>query len=137
MRIVNTLLIAIAVCAPLTAKAQCLPSAQAVWSAHHGSWATWRNIDGRKCWFEGERHVRQGNRTDIARINTRISLNRIDNSRRMDDPAHVIPLPRPRLAHPQTIQPEGNAVLRDAINERDALAERLLAYAREKWRRGK
>ncbi len=39
----------------LPARSECLPSAEAVWNAHHGSHATWRmhlsGHEGTKCWF--------------------------------------------------------------------------------------
>lgn len=45
---------------PTDAKAECLPSAQAVWQTHGGH-ATWRNVDGHRCWMagygHGQRHV--------------------------------------------------------------------------------
>jgi hypothetical protein len=46
-------------CSP--ARAECLPSAKAVWATHPGSHATWRMRNDAKCWFVGypaHRHVR-------------------------------------------------------------------------------
>src|SRR6266436_7894695 len=58
MRLI-AILIAAAFLLPAVARAECLSSARAV-RAEHGisAWSTWRNIEGRKCWFEGERHDR-------------------------------------------------------------------------------
>jgi hypothetical protein len=46
-------------CSP--ARAECLPTAKAVWAAQPGSHATWRLRNDVKCWFVGypaHRHVR-------------------------------------------------------------------------------
>ena len=34
-----------------TAAAECLSSAREVWSVHPGSHATYKHVDGKKCWF--------------------------------------------------------------------------------------
>ena len=51
--------VAAVVLLPAAARAECLPSAAKVWAKHEGSHATWRLIDGRKCWMVGNRHAKE------------------------------------------------------------------------------
>lgn len=45
-------------CISRCSAAECLSSASQVRAAHGvTAWATWRNVDGRKCWMIGERKV--------------------------------------------------------------------------------
>lgn len=57
---------------PAAAGAECLPSPHAVREAHGiSAWSTYRTVNGRKCWMEGERptarHIRQAARTPASR----------------------------------------------------------------------
>lgn len=138
---------AIAISAPIAAQAECLSSARAVWSAHQGSWATWRNIEGRKCWFVGERHGRSniyphaGPSSRDRRGDLGSAIRRRDHDIRRHDRQNdvsVTPLPRPRLGYPQISPAQGQALWNEinSTSEREKLAERLLEYARTKWRLG-
>jgi len=89
---------------------ECLPSARAVWNMHPGMHATWRRIDGNKCWFEsGKEHV-QSKRLRMKGV--------LVPPRR----ASVL-LPRPRLdwevIHPERYQrasiADGEAFMREFL----------------------
>src|SRR6266853_3695445 len=49
--------IAAVILLPAAARAECLPSAAKVWAKHEDSHATWRLIDGHKCWMVGNPHA--------------------------------------------------------------------------------
>ncbi len=51
--------IAAVILLPAAARAECFPSAAKVWMKHEGSHATWRLIDGRKCWMAGNPHAKE------------------------------------------------------------------------------